>query len=680
MQRRLILLGLACALASGGCNRPEAGPGPGPTAPVESAALAVEDEGPGAAAPALRPVFVRDVAPLLAKYCTGCHDAAKARGGVVLDRFPANDPAAPGPELWEKVAVELRADSMPPPGKPRPTPEENDILLAWLDEAVSRGASAPAAGRVTLHRLNRTEYNNTIRDLFGMDLRPADDFPADDVGYGFDNVGDVLSLPPLLLEKYLAATEKVVDAAFGSDVVRQRLLAPPPDDPILLPARAVHYPLRDPGKRLILSAADLPPADAATQERLRAYEVLRAFADRAYRRPVTHDELQRLLRFVEAAQKDGAGGEKGIRLAMRAILVSPHFLFRVELPGPEGGERVNDFELATRLSYFLWSSMPDEELFHHAARKTLRDRATLAAQVRRMLLDPRSRSLAVDFAGQWLQTRALAACTPDPACFPDFDEPLRAAMLRETELFVDAVVREDRSVLEMLDTDWTFVNERLARHYGIPGIAGDEFRRVALAGTPRGGLVTQASILTVTSNPTRTSPVKRGKWILDNLLGAPPPSPPPGAGDLREEKEALRTGTLRERLERHRADSTCASCHRRMDPLGFGLENFDAVGAWRSHDRALPIDAFGTLPGGESFRGPAELRAVLMQRKDAFARCLTEKLLVFALGRGIGPQDRRVVDGIVRKVARNDYRFSALVHAIVQSDLFRNHARGQIPP
>jgi hypothetical protein len=594
---------------------------------------------------------------------------------VILDGFPDEASARGNLPLWEKVSDQLRWGTMPPPGRAGPTIEEADAFNAWLDAILSaRAANNGEADRVTLRRLNRTEYNNTIRDLFGLDLRPADEFPSDDLGHGFDNNGEVLSLPPLLLEKYLAAADKVTEAAFRSDAVRQRLLHPPPDDPVLLPYRAVAYPVRDFGKRLILSAADLPPPDPETQELEQAYQVLRAFADRAYRRPVMHDELTRLLRFVEAARKDGEGYEKGLRMAMRAVLTSPHFLFRIETSaGPDEASALglHDFRLATRLSYFLWGSMPDEELFRAAARRTLRHRKDLSAQVRRMLRDPRSRSLAEDFAGQWLQTRSLKELVPDPGRFPEFDQPLRAAMLRETELFFDAIVREDRSVLELLDADFTFVNERLARHYGIAGVQGDEFRRVSLAGTPRAGVLTQAGVLTITSNPTRTSPVKRGKWILDNILGTPPAPPPPGAGDLRDDPHGVPSGSLRQRMERHRSNPECASCHSRMDPLGFGLENFDAIGAWRDRDGTSPIDGSGTLPGGESFDGPAQLRASLKARPDDFARCLVEKLLTYALGRGVERRDRPAVNAMVRKLARQDYRFSALVLAVVQTDLFQ---------
>jgi hypothetical protein len=659
MRRLLLLLAVSCLpLAQDG--RPWRQAAPTSAEQVDTDDDSADDE----TAPAEPPDFARHVAPLVTKYCLACHNRAKARGGVALDGFNDNASAKGAASLWENAAIQLRSQSMPPPGRPRPTAAEVSAFNAWLD-----AAQPPRdAQRVTLRRLNRSEYNNTIRDLLHLDLRPADDFPTDDLGHGFDNNSDVLSLPPLLLEKYLDAAEKSVAAAFQSDAVRQGILHPPPDDPLLLPYRAITYPVREPvQKRLILSAADLPPVDPAEQERERCYQILRAFADRAYRRPVTHDELMRLLRFVESAQKSGPAADNGIRTALRAILVSPHFLFRVETS--ESGRE--DFALANRLSYFLWSSMPDEELFHHAARKTLRQRNVLSAQVRRMLRDPKSRALAENFAGQWLQTRALRDIAPDPDRFPAFDEALRSAMLQESERFFDAIVRGDRSILDFLDADYTFVNERLARHYGLAGVHGDAFRRVSLAGTPRGGVLTQAGVLTIASNPTRTSPVKRGKWILDNILGAPPPPPPPGAGDLREDSSSVLSGSLRQRLEQHRANPDCASCHRRMDPLGFGLENFDAIGGWRDREGELAIDASGTLPGGAAFHGPVELRALLKARPEAFTRCLAEKLLTYAIGRGLDPHDRRAVDDIVRKVARRDYRFSALILAIVHSEPFQ---------
>jgi hypothetical protein len=642
----------------------------GADVPHTPLSLRAEDWAPAGPRPA--PSFAAAVAPLLEKYCLACHTSPRARGGVALD-FPTGRAASSAFAVWEKVAGELRSGSMPPPGRRRPTAAELDILDAWLDAVFAREAAPEQdASRLALRRLNRAEYNNTIRDLIGLDLRPADDFPADDVGHGFDNVAAVLSTAPLLMEKYLAAAARIVEAAFRDDQARRRILNPPADN-VPVTYREDIAPVREQSrKRLFLSAADLPPIDPREEELQRALNSLRAFADRAYRRPATQDELVRLLRLVEAAQRNGEGTEKGLRLALRAVLVSPHFLFHNQAPSrPERGQATDQFQLAARLSYFLWSSLPDDELFDQAVRGTLTEGNNLAVQALRMLRDPRSRALTENFASQWLQTRALKDLMPDPDRFPDFDEPLRRAMRQETELFFASIVREDRSILDLLDADYTFVNERLARHYGIHGVRGEQFRKVSLAGTPRGGILTHASVLAVTSNPTRTSPVKRGRWILENVLGASPPPPPPGVEGLKEDGQQALSGTLRQRLQQHRRNPGCASCHRRMDPLGFALENFDAVGAWRTHEGGQAIDVSGALPGGEAFAGAAELRAVLKTRRQAFARCLTEKLLTYALGRGLVRSDRPTVNDIARKLAQHDYRFSALVLALVHSAPFQ---------
>jgi hypothetical protein len=361
-----------------------------------------------------------------------------------------------------------------------------------------------------------------------------------------------------------------------------------------------------------------------------------------------------------------------MRVGLQAVLVSPHFLFRIERdPDPLNAEEVHEiteFELASRLSYFLWSSTPDDELLDLAARGRLR--ASLTRQVKRMLADPRSLALAENFAGQWLQLRNLDDAKPDPDRFPSFDDELRAAMKRESELFFQAMVQEDRNILEFLDAKFTFLNERLAAHYGIAGVQGPEFRRVPLTGPERSGVLTHASVLTVSSYPTRTSPVIRGKWILENILNAPPPPPPPGVPNLDEEAVG-NTGSLRQQLEKHRTNSVCASCHARMDPLGFGLENYDAIGAWRSRDGKFPIDVAGTLPNGQSFKSPVELKAILKADSGSFAAGLTEKLLTYALGRGLERYDRPAVQSISRRLATRGFRFSELVGGIVESMPFR---------
>ena len=405
-----------------------------------------------------------------------------------------------------------------------------------------------------------------------------------------------------------------------------------------------------------------------------ARESLAQFAEKAYRRPVDEKEVNRLLSFVDMVMGDGGSFEEGMRLATQAVLVSPHFLFRWELDTrpvkDETIRRLNDWELASRLSYFLWSSMPDAELFRLAKRGELTRPDVLAGQVRRMVADPRSGALVENFAGQWLQIRNLSGVTPDPVKFPSFDENLRTAMKRETELFFGAVMKEDRSIFELIDSDFTYLNDRLARHYGIDGVSGPGFRRVSLAkGSGRGGVLTHASILTITSNPTRTSPVNRGKWILEEILGTPPPPPPPDVGELEENEEAITSGTLRERLEKHRAKTECATCHSKMDPLGFALENFDGIGAWRDLDGNFPIDPTGELPTGETINGPEGLKKVLKSR-ETFIRTLAEKMLTFALGRGLEYFDKCAVDDICKDLKANGHRFSALLSGVVNSKPF----------
>jgi hypothetical protein len=382
-----------------------------------------------------------------------------------------------------------------------------------------------------------------------------------------------------------------------------------------------------------------------------------------------------LLQLFALADRDGESFTAAIGVALEAVLVSPHFLFRVELdPPPDQPQAVrelDDYELASRLSYFLWSSMPDDELSLQARFGTLRKHGNLERQVQRMLHDPKAQALVENFAGQWLQLRNLKTASPDKGTYPDFDETLRLAMKRETELFFAAVMREDRSVLDFIDGDFTFVNGRLARHYGIAGIEGEEFQRVALDPAQRSGVLTQASVLTVTSNPTRTSPVKRGKWVLENLLGAPPPPPPPDVPALGEASSTRPSASLRELMEKHRSVSECAVCHNRMDPLGFGLENYDGIGTWRSREGADPIDASGTLPGGRSFVGSGELKVVLKARRDDFVRCLAEKMLTYGLGRGVEYSDQCTVKDIAQNVKQHDYKFTSLILGVVHSEAFQ---------
>jgi hypothetical protein len=579
----------------------------------------------------------------LDRHCVACHVGQKPKGDVTFD----HDPLTPGD--WAKAAEAIRSGRMPPTRRPRPMAVEEESFLAWAD---STGSSRPA--RVTLRRLNRSEYDNTIRDLVGVAVKPAADFPADDTGDGFDTIGAVLSVSPTLVEKYLAAAETVIEEAAADPVIWQRLTGPPADDfvPFILRGSP---PLRDPAEKGTTPAVGDAEFD-------RAYVVLRSFADRAYRRPVTHAEMARLMRFFETGAADGDGIDAGLRRAMKTVLVSPHFLFKIEA---EADGPVTDFELATRLSYFLWSSLPDEGLSRTAAAGKLHDPRTLVAQVRRMLTDLKSRAFVRNFAGQWLQTRALSEVSRDPSRFPEFDADLVQAMREETERFFDHIVRNDRCMVEFLTADYTFVNERLARHYGLSGVSGNDFRRVSLAGTHRVGVLSHASILTLTSGPTRTSPVKRGKWILENILDTSLGAPPPGADTLQAESKQT-AASLREQLEVHRARPECASCHARLDPLGFGLENFDSIGLWRDS-----ADALGTLPDGRAFHSPRELADALAANPNEFCRCLVRKLMTYGLGRSLTPADRPAVERIVRHAARTDFRFSGLIIAIVRSEQFQ---------
>jgi len=730
-----------------------------------------------------------EVAPVLAKYCAGCHNPTKVKGGIDLGPFAVEAGFALHQKAGRKVLENVESGAMPPDDAPQIPPGERAKLVAALQSVVSKAGCvmSPDPGKVTLRRLNRVEYNNTIRDLIGIDFKPADDFPSDDVGYGFDNIGDVLSLPPMLMEKYLAAAEAVGDTAIladdrprgptrrwkpenfgkpganggldeesgfwlmysnaeafadgafpkpGNYLVRTRAFGHQagPEAPKLevrvdgKPAQTFFvkaeseapqvYETKVKIKRagLRLSVAFTNDAwypdspDTGHRDRNLALEsievvgpmyhlpdhlpeshtrilfrrpgplnrrevardILARFATRAYRRPATENEVNRLVDLVEMVTKSGDRFERGIQLAVEAVLASPHFLFRVELEQRPGAIRpLTDLELASRLSYFLWSSMPDDELLALASRKQLRVGANLDLQVARMLIDPKASALVENFSGQWLQTRNLKNVSPDEEQFGQFDEPLRQAMRREVELFFAAVLRDGRPITDFLHADYTFLNERLAKHYGIKGVAGESFRRVALADMKRGGVVTMASTLTVTSNPNRTSPVKRGKWILEEILGTPPPPPPPGVSDLPDNEPGAKAASVRARLEAHRSKAECASCHARMDPLGFALENFDAVGAFRDKDEGQAIDSSGVLPNGPSFRGPVELKAVLLTKQVDFARCFAEKLMTYALGRGLEAADRCTVEKIADKVMAGGGQISRVVSEIVHADAFQ---------
>ncbi|QDU29215.1 Planctomycete cytochrome C [Anatilimnocola aggregata] len=775
-----------------------------------------------------KPDLTKDLFAYVNKNCLHCHGEKEGKADVRLHSYKDELSIVKGRKVWEHVVDMVEAGEMPPKDKPQPMASDTTAFLAAVKGVFLRADqnAKPDPGRVTVRRLNRTEYNNTIRDLVGVDFNAAEDFPSDDVGHGFDNIGDVLTLSPVLMERYLAAAEGIMKRAIvvevpksptrwqggqylepaGGNVPKQKWRPisakdetaqftgplhtqyqnlPPGEyqfrvrtyattegkEPVKVVVLAVGKELAEPdpvdrGANIVggtkafrsfkilkeftvdaredkkaqnleldftmpqgmdrmavglLKAADGEPLQTlhvenfaltgpkdmrpATQLKLlrcspekpqaeQTREVLLRFASRAYRRPATTAEVDRLCQLAEAALASGEKWEGAMQFAMQAVLVSPKFLFRLELDDrPQAAESraLDEFQLASRLSYFIWSSMPDDELFRLALKGQLS--ANLEPQVRRMLKDPRSVALYKNFAVQWLQLGRLQMHSPDKTLFKDFNDSLRQDMLRETELFFLAIVQEDRSILDLINADFTYLNERLGNHYGIlddtgttwatkknrpnrPKLPREEFVRVQLADDQRGGLLTMASVLTVTSNPTRTSPVKRGRWVLEQILGTPPPPPPPDVPELKESAELK--GTLRERMAQHMANPACANCHAKMDPIGFAFENFDAVGKYRWEEEKQKIDPAGTLPDGQSFAGPAELKKIIQSKKELFGRNLAEKMLTYGLGRGLEYYDRPTIQKIVGGLAADDYKFSRLVIEIAKSEPFRNR-RGKDP-
>lgn len=736
------------------------------------------------------------IRPILKNRCWDCHSGDAAEAGLQLDRYTSVTSLKANRKQWQKIQQWIRVGAMPPADAESLSSMERARVVTWIEDALFHVDCDRLIdpGRVTVRRLNRVEYNNTVRDLLGVNLRPADAFPTDDVGEGFDNIGDVLSLSPLLLEKYVEAAEKIADevvrtpqpnarrtvapeemsthgsakvgggmvaivsrgaatAQFdvptagtyrltirasgdlaGSELPQMNVVAgrtqrtfrvgtarPAASDfsmPVQCAAGTLEVtagfvndfynpqgPPRNRDRNLFVHRMVLQgplevaprsqtglqreidkrrPSDLRDRQQVAAAArpILRSLASRGFRRTVSDAELDRLVRLVQMAVVDRKESfERGIQIGITAILVSPHFLFRIERHpdpnDPTSRQAIGDFELASRLSYFLWSSMPDRELFLLARDGRLNHPTALRRQIQRMLADEKSRALTENFAAQWLNLRNLDEFQPAADLFPSFSDALRADMRQETYLLFRHIVQRDRPVTELLDARYTFVNQRLAKLYGMDGVDGLHFRQVRLPAHRR-GVATHASVLALTSNPTRTSPVKRGKWILDNLLGAPPPEPPANVPNLDETQQRIPRATLREQLERHRADPNCAACHREMDAIGLALEHFDALGRWRANDDNGPIDSRGDLSAGERFSTPEEMLQLVAKRKSAFARCLTEKLLTYALGRGLEYYDRCAVDTIAAQLEANEYRFAALVEAIVLSDAFLKH-RGEPP-
>ncbi|HWE35373.1 MAG TPA: DUF1592 domain-containing protein [Isosphaeraceae bacterium] len=757
--------------------------------------------------------FRDQIRPILEDRCFDCHGMGQHKGKVAFDGFATDEDLLRDRDLWFRVLKNVRAGLMPPADHPRPDADELKALASWIKYgALAIDPNDPDPGRVTLRRLNRAEYRNTIRDLMGIDFRTDEEFPPDDTGYGFDNIGDVLTVSPLLLEKYLDAAQVIAAEAVPTvtKVVREStIVASRPQRPgsredpnrlsfleegkvghpftldqagdyrlvveldvhggfdfiagrceatltldgkpldireygwvdhkrypltfetsleagkhaIELALKPLEKPQKTPKVPIVLALnkvtvqgplakekwvhppnyerffpRDEPPAAGPERDRY-AREVLCRFVRKAFRRPVDEKSIDRLARIAaEVYEQPGRSFEEGVARALIPVLASPRFLFRIEagmpIPPDARSAPVDDHALASRLSYFLWSSMPDDELFGLADRGELR--SNLAAQVQRMMADDRADALIRDFVGQWLQVRDIEGVSIDGRAVarrdgratgfgfgPQFDRDLRLAMRHESEMTFARVVREDRSVVELIESDWTYLNERLAKHYGIDDVKGEEMRLVQLPeGSPRGGILTQGSILAVTSNPTRTSPVKRGLFLLDNILGTPPPPPPAEVPPLEESEKAVKDHdpTLREALQLHRNKPLCQSCHNRMDPLGLALENFNAMGQYREKERKQPIDPAGKLITGEEFKDVRELKHLLADNHRVdFERCLTEKLLTYALGRGLEAYDVEAVDRIVDRLDREHGKFSALLMGVIESAPFQRRRVGPAP-
>ena len=585
------------------------------------------------------------------KYCFSCHGAEKQKGDFDFRPYAEKGFTTAERKAWEKIAELLESREMPPPKAKAKLPEnQREALVQWIDgQLAGSEAGQKNPGRVTLRRLNREEYRNTIRDLLAVDFS-AEDFPSDETAYGFDTIADVLTIQPLLMERYLAAADEIV----------AKLLAGGKKTPQTESYRGFFTKLPDPG--------------AETKV---ARELLSAFVPRAYRRPVPATEIERLVKLVDGALAEKAPFTEAMGVAVQAVLCSPHFLFRWELDPdalkPGAVRNLNDYEVAARLAYFLWSSMPDAQLTDLAAKGELLKGDTLRREVKRLLEDWRAQAFVRNFSSQWLQIRAVDEVEIDVAKFPKFSPKLREAMKEETHRFFDAIVREDRSLFDLIETDFTFVNQQLAEHYGLPGVQGSEFRRVKIpSGSPRGGVLGQGSVLLATSMPTRTSPVVRGKWVLEQILGTPPPPPPANVPPL-EETKVDKDASLRVRLEQHRANPDCAVCHDKIDPVGFTLENFDAIGAWRTQEGNNRIDASGKFTDGAQVDGVAGLKKYLKGEK--FARAFAQKMMTYALGRGIERSDKSALDAVNKQTAAGGYRMSVLITAIVTSDPFLKRKR-----
>ena len=775
-----------------------------PPPPKKSASAAAPRSAPPARAAALRTAaspgsrpptaaaFAAVTKDLFADTCSECHNSTDLSGGLDVSLYGSVDSLAADRDRWELILTKLKSREMPPDDATiAPSDEQIGGLVKFLESEFARADASmkPDPGRVSARRLNRAEYTNTIRDLLAIEFRADKNFPTDDSGEGFDNIADVLTVSPILMEKYLTAAGRIAQRAmsavplpkpveveyslrfknlrrldpsyveathrfdFDADYElklglpgqrpadaapvtlglwvdgklaystkvetkpsglvyfnpysEERIRVPVPEGDHTLRLGFVDDPFvktlakdniyNDKENKWIGSVTVIGPfatkgekpsrkrvlvCDPSSSDPRCVDRILATLARRAYRRPVLGSEVAALKRFVTLARGEGQSLEEGIALAIQAMLVSPHFLFHIERDlyptDPTRVHRISDVELASRLSYFLWNSMPDEELLSLAERRRLSLPQVLDGQVTRMLADPKAFAMAENFAGQWLEIRNLDTIKPDPQKFPEWGPELRDAMKTETRMFFDYMLRENRPISEFIDAQYTFLNEQLAKHYGIDGVTGPDFRRVDLTTSERGGVLSHGSVLAVSSYPTRTSVVIRGKYILQNILGTPPQPPPPDVPPL-DEQAVGTTASLRQQMEVHRSNAICASCHSRMDPLGFALENYDAIGRWRTMDGGFPVDSSGVLSGKKKFSTPAEMRQILSQRRPEFCRTLTEKLLIYALGRGLERFDKPTVRDITTRVGASGYGFQTLVREVVRSLPFQSR-RGEAVP
>lgn len=582
--------------------------------------------------------------PVLTERCFDCHDKDTAKGDVNLEMLNGTGEERFDVRLWDRVREQVRNGTMPPKNKPQPTSEQKQALLTWIGENETAMLAAPQQTPPPhqVRRLTRHEYNNTLRDLLGVSVKPGDDFPADGSGgEGFDNNADTLILSPLLIEKYLNGAEAALKEVFAKPELKQRWFR-------------------------VLPGPNLPGEKGAEL-------ILRAFLPKAWRRPIEDEELKPLLGIFNEARKRGGSFDDQVKLCLKAALATPKFLMLQDhlKAGSKDAKEPDDFTLASRLSYLFWSSMPDDELWHLAEAQKLHEGPVLEAQTRRLLADARAMEFTRHFAGGWFHFEELFnSVEPDRRKFPMFNDALRQAMYDEALNFSDNVLRHNGRMLDFLDSDYSYVNEVLAKLYGLPGVQGPALRRVTFTDRKRGGLLGMAAILTTTSYPQRTSPVLRGKWVLEQILGTPPPPPPPNVPKLPEDDRKLAEVTLRQRLEKHRSQPVCAGCHARLDPPGFSLENFDAIGQWRDTENGKPVDANGITPDGRTFHNAEEFRKLLVQDKDKFTRVFCSRLLGYAVNRGLEVHDQPTLLRLEDVLKKHDFHCEPVILAVVKSPLF----------